>query len=418
MKKDHREPSREKGEGRREKVSKTPNPSLNSSLLPGPEPVEGPPAFSLYLHVPFCQRLCPYCHFYRIPEVPPWEEYLDAVKREIEALGPENLGPCGLGPGDSSRIHTIYVGGGTPTLLPPEFYSEFLRFTGNRFDISCLAEATIETDGDVTPELLSGYAHAGFDRVSVGVKSFHPQLREILGAGELAHPDPVAAARAAGFGSVSIDLIYSVEGQTLDDLVKDLEQALNCDPDHISLYALEEPEAGKPEECEPDLSAAMFRESARLLGAAGFRQYEITNFSRPGHRSWHNMVYWQDGDFIGLGPSAHSSFTLDDMRLRWRNRPDLAAYLSSSVACREEVSREKGGEKAREALILALRMTEGVHRPSFTLKYGFDPLEFLKSHLSELLEPGLIRFSANRMRLTKRGMLLSNEVFLRILEDD
>ena len=362
-------------------------------------------SFSIYLHVPFCRRLCPYCHFYRIPEVPPWEEYLEAVQREVDDLDQDTLG----------SVHTIYVGGGTPTLLPPEFYSEFLQIILDRFDISRLSEATIETDGEVTPELLSGYAHAGFDRVSVGVKSFHPQLREILGAGELAQVDPVAAARSAGFGSVSIDLIYGVEGQTLDDLVEDLEQAVNCDPDHISLYALEGPEAGKPEECEPDLSAAMFRESARLLGAAGFRQYEITNFSRPGHRSWHNMVYWQDGDFIGLGPSAHSSFTRDDVRSRWRNRPDMAAYMRSPAACREEVSREKGVEKAREALILALRMTEGVHRPSFTLKYGFDPLELLRSHLGELTELGLIRYGTRRIRLTTKAMLLSNEVFVRLL---
>ena len=410
MKKDHREPPREKGEGRREQVSETQNPSLNSSLLP--------PAFSLYLHIPFCQRLCPYCHFYRIPEVPHWKKYLEAVTKEIDGLSADSPAPAGLGPNDLSRIHTIYVGGGTPTLLPPQFYSEFLQFTGDRFDISCMAEATIETDGDVTPELLSGYSHAGFDRVSVGVKSFLPQIREILGAGELVHQDPVAAARAAGFGSVSIDLIYGIKGQTMDDLTDDLEAAAQCGPDHISLYSLEqegEAQVGKPEECEPDLAADMFRESARILRAAGFRQYEITNFSRPGHRSWHNMVYWQDGDFIGLGPSAHSSFTRDGVRTRWRNLPDLAAYMRSPAACREEVSREKGAEKAREALILALRMTEGVHRPSFTLKYGIDPLELLRPHLSELTELGLIRYSSKMVRLTTKGMLLSNEVFVRLL---
>jgi len=368
------------------------------------------PNFSLYLHIPFCQRLCPYCHFYRIPEVPPWEEYLEAVKREVDELGQETLG----------SVHTIYVGGGTPTLLPPQFYSEFLQFTGDRFDMSCMAEATIETDGDVTPELLSGYSHAGFDRVSVGIKSFLPRIREILGAGELVHQDPVAAARAAGFGSVSIDLIYGIKGQTMDDLTDDLEAAAQCGPDHISLYSLEqegEAQVGKPEECEPDHAADMFRESARILRAAGFRQYEITNFSRPGHRSWHNMVYWQDGDFIGLGPSAHSSLTRDGVRARWRNLPDLAAYMRSPADCREDLSREEGTGRAREALIMALRMPQGVELNAFRLRYGFDPLELLKPHLNEMVELGLIRHSSKMVRLTTRGMLLSNEVFVRILDD-
>jgi oxygen-independent coproporphyrinogen-3 oxidase len=374
--------------------------------------------FSIYLHIPFCQRLCPYCHFYRIPEIPPWEKYLEAVKREIEALGPENLGPCGPGPGDFSRIHTIYAGGGTPTLLPPVFYSEFLRFTGDRFDISCLAEATIETDGDVTPELLSGYAHAGFDRVSIGVKSFDRQVRAILGAGKLTCPDPVGTARGAGFSSVSLDLVYGIEGQTMHLFMQDLEAAVKCGPDHISLYALEGPQRGKPEECEADLAAAMFREGIRYLSGSGFRQYEITNFARPGHRSWHNMMYWQDGDFIGLGPSAHSSMDREGVRIRWRNLPDLEAYMSSPAACREELSREKEKGRAREALIMALRMAEGVELDTFRLRYGIDPLELLRPYIHELTELGLIRYSAKRVRLTTRGMLLSNEVFLRILDDE
>jgi oxygen-independent coproporphyrinogen-3 oxidase len=208
-----------------------------------------------------------------------------------------------------------------------------------------------------------------------------------------------------------------IDGQALEDLRSDLARVVELSPDHVSLYTLEEADKMGPRQADDDLTAAMYRDSARVMGAAGYRQYEITNFSRPGHRSFHNMVYWQDGDFVGLGPSAHSCTTRNGVRVRWRNRPDLAVYMRSPAACREEVSREEGVERAREALIMALRMTEGVKRDAFRLRYGLDPLELLKPHLAELTELGLVRYSGDRVRLTTRGMLLSNEVFVRVLDD-
>ncbi len=362
-------------------------------------------SFSIYLHIPFCTRLCPYCHFYKVPEVPDWKVYLEAVIGELGALA-SPAGGC---------LKTFYVGGGTPTLLPPGFYGSLFASLRDRFDINGLAEATIETDGFMEGGSLAPYAQAGFDRISLGVKSFDPRLREILGAGVLTDPDPVATARSAGFASVSLDLIYGVRGQTRRSFLGDLERATALGPDHLSLYALEGSETGGPAEADPDLAAAMFRESSRTLLSFGFRQYEITNFARPGHESLHNTVYWEDGDFLGLGPAAHSAMTVDGVRVRWRNRPDIEAYLEDPRSCREELSREEGEERAREALILALRMTKGVHRPSFRLRYGSDPVALLQPHVAELAELGLMRFSASGVRLTKRGMLLSNEVFLRIL---
>ena len=368
-------------------------------------------SLSIYIHIPFCTRLCPYCHFYRVPDIPDFKVYLDAVTKELDVL--EN--PVG------GNLYSLYVGGGTPTELPPEFYHSLFNIIGDRFDLTELAEATIETDGEIKEQKLAGYASVGFDRVSIGVKSFDPRIRDILGAGELPGSDPVASVRSAGFSSVGLDLIYGIEGQSMEDLVEDLERTINLDPDHISLYMLEGPENGQPGESEQDLAAAMFRESARVLGAAGYRQYEITNFARPGQESLHNTVYWEDGDFIGLGPSAHSAVTThgtaDGTRIRWRNRPDIGTYLKDPNSCREELSREGGADRAREALILGLRLKKGVHRPSFARRYGYDPMEFLKPHIAELTELGLIRYSAGRLRLTTRGMLLSNEVFVRVLGD-
>jgi len=208
---------------------------------------------------------------------------------------------------------------------------------------------------------------------------------------------------------VSIDLVYGMEGQTLEEFRLDLEQAAQTDPDHVSLYSLEK---GDGSEWDPDLVSTMFRESLRKLTAFGYRQYEITNFARASHQSRHNIAYWKDADYIGVGPSAHSSLTRHGARVRWRNCPDVFKYLEDPPACREILSREGGADRAREALILGLRMREGVHRALFFRRYGQDPLVLFGRHLRDLKEAGLLRFSAGNIRLTTRGMLLSNEVFV------
>ena len=377
------------------------NPRLSTR---NPKPETG--NLSIYLHIPFCLRLCPYCHFYRVPDVPHWREYLDAVTREIHPLANHR----------GRSVRTFYAGGGTPTLLPPEFYDLLFQRLGEGFDMTGAAESTIETDEVSNIEELAGYAQAGFDRVSIGVKSFDLRVRALIGAGDLVDCDPVATAREAGFSSVNLDLIYGIQGQGMKNFTADLERTVESGPDHISLYALEEQEEAGPRESDPDLAADMFRESLRVLTAAGYRQYEITNFALIGLESLHNTVYWEDGDYIGLGPSAHSSVTENGTRIRWRNRPDLEAYLRDPGDCREELSRQQGEDRAREALILGLRMTKGVQRAAFARRYGFDPLDLIKAHLADLMAGGLVRFSADKVRLTTRGMLLSNEVFVRILE--
>jgi len=362
---------------------------------------------SIYLHIPFCRRLCPFCHFFRVPEIPEdWRPFFRAVKRELEGFGGDVI----------PSVRTLYVGGGTPTLFPPPFYAAVFRFLGERFDLSGLEEATIETDGEVAPKEMAGLAQAGFDRISIGVKSFLPRTREIMGIGGAPGPDPVSTARDAGFSSVSLDLVYAVEGQSLEDFEEDLRLVVDHRPDHVSLYCLEEGETAGPREGDPDVAAAMFRRSRRTMEEAGFFQYEITNFARQGHQSRHNTIYWQDHDYIGIGPSAHSSITRDGTRVRWRNRNDLPEYVKDPAGCREELSREDGIQRAREALILGLRMNRGVSRNSFAARYGFDPLLLLRPSLRELKEAGLVRFDARRIRLTTMGMLLSNEVFVEILE--
>jgi oxygen-independent coproporphyrinogen-3 oxidase len=340
-----------------------------------------------------------------VPEVPEWRVYLDALTRELDVVSDRAEG----------QLSTLYVGGGTPTLLPPDFYERFFAALRARFDLSRLEEATIETDGEIGAGDLDRLVKTGFNRLSAGIKSFNPRTRDALSTGPPPEHDPVGAARTAGFSSVGLDIIYGIEDQTLDEFLSDIESAVSLGPDHISLYSLEENGDAGPREAEQDISAAMFRQSIQLLRNAGFRHYEITNFSRPGHRSAHNSVYWFDGEYFGLGPSAHSSMTRGDVRVRWHNSPEVSSYLLNPGGCLVETSREGGIQRAREALILGLRMSEGVKRVPFQIRYGYDPVELLRPHFKTLVELGLIRSSTSRTRLTTRGMLLSNEVFEKLI---
>jgi oxygen-independent coproporphyrinogen-3 oxidase len=376
--------------------------SNNLPFKPSNSQTSNHPGLSLYIHIPFCRSLCPFCHFYRVPDIPPWEVYLAAIRKELDAFCPVEAG----------AVRTCYVGGGTPTVFPAPFFRELRNTLDERFDLSSLEESTVETDGYPGVDDLASLRMAGFDRVSVGVKSFIERSRELLGIGPWSGGDPAESARAAGFRSVGVDLVYGMKGQSPVDLKRDLECLNLAGPDHVSLYSLEDGESALGDH---DLVSGMFRESRRSLAAAGYRQYEITNFARAGHQSRHNTAYWLDGDYIGVGPSAHSSITRGGIRERWRNLPDVRRYLTDPLSCRETVSREGGVERAREALILALRMRKGVQRGPFLRRYGHDPAALLGPHLRELKAAGLLRFSAERIRLTTRGMLLSNEVFVRII---
>ena len=367
-----------------------------------------PPFFSLYIHIPFCRNLCPYCHFYHIPPRPGDEErYLKALCLEGSALGSKAPDP----------VRTVYVGGGTPSLLPPPFYIQLFSKLKKMFVLEDLLETTVEVDAQVTMNDLIGLADAGFDRVSIGIKSFQKGSLMKLGV-QHDHEKSLAVvgwARDAGFSSVGIDLLYGFEGQEMRELITDLETGLAVKPDHISLYALQECGEQGPRESDPDIAAQMFRESRRVLIAGGFSQYEICNFARPGHISLHNLNYWRDGDYFGLGPSSHSALTRDGSRKRWSNRNDLDAYLDNPAIVREVLSVEDPEESPAEALILALRVADGVDIEDFVLRYGVDPRKLLGSALAEFRDLGLLRSSSRKIRLTTKGMLLSNEVFEKIL---
>ncbi|NOY87658.1 MAG: radical SAM family heme chaperone HemW [Deltaproteobacteria bacterium] len=370
-----------------------------------PRPREG---VALYIHIPFCNTLCPYCHFFRVPLGPGEEEpFLEAVLREAASLK-------GVAPGP---VRTVYIGGGTPSLLPPSFYTRLFEAMDSVLPLDRTVEMSLEADAGVSDEELAQLAEAGFDRVSIGVKSFQESGVRMLGAGQWDGDRTlvVSRARKAGFPSVGIDLIYGFEGQGIDDFRTDLKTALAVGPDHISLYALEANDDKGPREVDGDLAAAMFRMARRMLPAGGYGQYEICNFALPGHECLHNINYWCDGDYFGLGPSAHGSLTVKGTRERFSNRPDLAGYLAHPEDVRETLSGDGKEDRAREALILRLRLAQGVEVNAFTMRYGVDPLKILGPALDEFRRMGLIRTTPGRIRLTTRGMLLSNEIFTRVI---
>jgi oxygen-independent coproporphyrinogen III oxidase len=370
------------------------------------------PFFSLYIHIPFCRRLCGYCHFYRVRPPGGFEPaYLAALLAEAGRRAAE--------PGAAGRApRTLYFGGGDPSLLSGAFYRELRAGLDRLFPLSAVEEISAEAGGDTGPERLAEMAAAGVGRFSLGAVSFDPAMLALLGRRQEPSrtAEAVAALRGAGARSVGLDLIYAFEGQTPASLGRDLDEALRLTPDHLSLYAFEPRDDGRgPREADPDRMAAQYRELRRVLLASGYRQYEIGNFALPGHECRHNLNYWADGDYLGLGPAAHGSLTVDGARTRFANRDDLAAFLADPGGTREVVAVERGEERAGEALMLALRTTAGADLPAFRARYGVDPLRKWGELLRDFSEMGLARVSPRRIRLTPRGMLLSNELFGRLL---
>ena len=364
----------------------------------------------LYLHIPFCHRICPYCSFYKhTPGGTDLGAFVEALLAEARFMqqGPEarfaekkNL----------PSLKTIYLGGGTPSMLSPTHLTRL--FTGLReiFKWDPLEEVTLEANpATFTAKTAQLYSDLGVTRVSLGIQSFHPTHLKTLGREHTSEQarSSVAALQEPGSLEVNIDLIFSVPGQTLADWEDTVTEAIAAQPDHISAYNLtyEEDTAFFDQfqkgtyQDDPDLNAEMFSLSHRLLTQAGYDHYETSNFSLPGKRSRHNHGYWVGNDYLGLGPSAVSTIN----RTRHQNVCDTAAYLKriSAVGHAQETSEILDDEAWRlERIALQLRTTEGL------------PNEFLlsKINLSHLQAQGLIEQTETHLRLTGQGPLLVDSI--------
>jgi oxygen-independent coproporphyrinogen-3 oxidase len=320
---------------------------------------------------------------------------------------------------------TLYLGGGTPSLLSPELVARLIEAADRHFRLAGGVEVTLEANpGTVTLESLAGYRAAGANRLSLGVQSLDDRFLALLGRVHTAAEAgrAVDLARRAGFDNLGIDLIHSLPGQTVEQWQETLARGVALEPEHISAYGLsiEEgtPFAAAVERGELDLpdeecAVAMIETTRGFLTAAGFDPYEIANFARPGRRSRHNQVYWRRGSYLGFGAGAHS-FLADGWGRRWHNPPGLREYqqsIDSGVAAEMDLSVLTEQEARSEFMFLGLRLLEGVSGDTFRSAFGRGFDDVWRTEIAGLVSEGLLEWDDDRLRLTRQGLLLANRVF-------
>ena len=372
--------------------------------------------FSLYIHVPFCTRTCPYCSFYQVPYRPARERaFVDALLREAE-LARHELAP------EAARVETLYWGGGTPSLLTPGTVVSIAGGLAAIFEISPGVEFTVEANpGEVSPPTLSAFRRAGANRLSLGFQSFQADRLAFLGRWHTPEQNrrAFAEARAAGFENVSVDLIFNLPPEFSPEQWRaDVEETVALAPEHVSTYGLTiEPrtafalraERGKLALLEPEAYAEEYLWSAARLEAAGYEHYETSSYAQPGRRSLHNSRYWSGGDYLGLGPGAHSHWR----GRRWANAASLDVYLAALEAGRpppRELDERDAEGRYAEALYLGLRSSGGLDQGELR---GDPPR--LARFTCELAESGLARQTGERIVLTDAGHLVLDEIVARLL---
>ncbi len=381
---------------------------------------------SLYLHIPFCHTRCHYCDFNTYAGILPLREpYVRALLDEIALAGTYAQLPAGT----PRRARTIFFGGGTPSLLSVEQIARILEACFTSFAVDSGAEITLEANpGTLSREQLRGLRAAGINRLSMGAQSFDTELLKTLG--RIHSPSDITLAvqnaRAAGFTSINIDFMFGLPGQTMHHWRETLTRALDLHPEHLSLYSLiieeETPfyawtAEGRITPGDEDLCADMYEYADERLQAAGYENYEISNWSLPGHQSGHNLTYWHNLPYLGMGAGAFSSFG----GRRFSNERDPQAYIRLlKGGQRPEVESETiGGSQAMaETAFLALRTARGLHLPTFEQRFSQPFSSFIGKRLQLVQEAGLLEAEQHWLRLSKRGRLLGNEVFLRLLPDN
>jgi putative oxygen-independent coproporphyrinogen III oxidase len=418
-------------------------PASTRAISTSPRVATLTPPVALYIHVPFCVSLCPYCDFVvyagaaaRGPKARV-EAFVRALHRELELRADALDEAFGR---SRPALETVYLGGGTPSLLPPDSVAGILELVRRRYAIADGAEVTIEANpGHDERGDARAFRQAGVTRISLGAQSL--AAGELRTLGRRHRPEDVVAAvlaaRAAGIGSISLDLLYDIPGSTLGSWAATLDAALAIEPDHLSLYALtlddpdEEGLTGPTGDHLPttagarrwrararpgqddDLAAEQYLHACRRLAADGWRGYEISNWARPGHESRHNLAYWERRPYGAVGPGAHA---FDGVNRRWNAAP-LDGYLEALTPSRGGPSSlPPGGSETldpmtaeAEALILALRTDRGV-----LVETTVDPRfgdTFAWARAEELVEA----VAGGRIVLTPRGRLLSNELFARLV---
>ena len=374
------------------------------------------PPGGIYIHVPFCLRKCNYCDFYSVTDLSLKPAFLEALSSEISAANP---GPL--------AFDTIYIGGGTPSLLEPQEVKTIIEGLFSKFWFEQPVEVTLEVNpGTVDFEKLQGFRSAGVNRLNIGVQSFQKKNLEVLGrihsAGQ-AHAALVDA-RRVGFAAVGLDLMYGLPGQTLQGWSEDLESALAHEPEHIACYMLtvepatplaEEQRLGRFLPAPEGAAADLFLATSEFLTTRGFLHYEISNFARWGaggvaaRTSRHNTKYWAHAAYLGFGPAAHSFLPPK----RFWNHRDVKSYVAAvkrvgrAISGEETLTRE---QEMMELTMLGLRTTAGVDLQDFKGRFGADFMQMHGDAVAELHSQGLLRLEDGRCAPSLRGMLYINTI--------
>jgi oxygen-independent coproporphyrinogen-3 oxidase len=371
----------------------------------------------LYIHVPFCRSRCHFCAFYlEIYRDDHAQSFLTALSREMQLhVAQQPLG--------GRRLDSVYFGGGTPTALRTEDLCDILSGVRTNFGLTRDAEITIEAHPDtVAVEGLRALSAAGFNRISFGVQSLDEKELTQIGRPVLSDTThkAVASARQAGFTNINLDLMYGLPGQTLDSWLGTVDHALALEPTHLSCYALTvenntrlivDIRRGTRDNPEELLQNAMENEAARRLAGAGFHHYEISNYSRPGYTCRHNRLYWENGEYLGMGPSAQSYLAGD----RFGNIDDLDAYedrLANGVlpiVDRESLGAER---RRREAVVFGLRLIDGV--PTASLPIHEEQRDWTEK-VTRLIDDGYLETAGDRVKLTATGRRFADSIAVDLL---
>ena len=363
---------------------------------------------SAYVHIPFCTQICYYCDFSKVfIKNQPVDAYLEHLIQETRSY-------------EIGKLRTLYIGGGTPTALSAQQLAYLLTELPKVMDLSEVEEFTIEANpGDLDPDKIAVLKESQVNRVSLGVQTFDNKMLKKIGRSHQEQDiyDNIRHLKQAGFDNISIDLIYALPGQTMDQVKENVAKAIDLDIPHMSLYSLilenqtvfmNRMRRGKLPLPKEELEAEMFEYIIEELEKAGFEHYEISNFSKPGFESRHNLVYWDNAEYYGLGAGA--SGYVDG--IRYKNHGPIRHYLEAVEAGKARITEEHLTleEKMEEELFLGLRKKTGVSKARFEEKFGISFDQRYGQVVASLTEQGLLVPDDKQIRMTKRGLFLGDTV--------
>lgn len=368
---------------------------------------------ALYVHFPYCVSICPYCDFDR------QATGFASIPRYVEAVATE------IGFQSHRPLHSVFFGGGTPSLLEPGQVRRLLSAAEVRFDLVPGCEITLEANpGECSSPRLAGFRSAGVNRLSIGVQSLDDATLLTLGRRHTSVEARAAfrAAREAGFDNVSLDFMLGLSGMTIESWLATLEQAIELGPEHLSCYVLTVDERvpmgrdvarGRLALPDDDAIADQYVATQERLASAGYEQYEVSNWSRPGRPSRHNLTYWRDEPYVGVGAGAAG--WADGVRTK--NTPSPRRYMASvraGAAERVEEERPDLVTQMRDFLAVGLRLREGIDPSRFAARFGTSPDEVLGRRLAELLAAGCLEWSGGRLRTTLGSILVTSELLVQL----